>query len=229
VDAARIAAAEICPSRSTTTGRDDADTPFAARAGAEARIEFDFHALLPKVFARTGFWDTDFFMVGSGSPRSRATTIRAAFVAVPRQRRVLADFGTYDVDITVPKNFVLGATGTWCIRKSKETPRPDVSREDVIDFAWTASPHYKTATRRAGDVTSRCSTSRKIKKRRAVPQGDRAVAPGLRRVYGPYPTAHHGGGSAVQGSGAGGWNIHADHGWRRRDGLPELPAKWCAS
>jgi aminopeptidase N len=53
----------------------------------------------------------------------------------------------------VPKNFVVGATGTLQRTQDQgELKTESYHADDVIDFAWTASPHYKTATRRAGDV-----------------------------------------------------------------------------
>jgi aminopeptidase N len=64
-----------------------------------------------------------------------------------------ADFGAYDVDITVPKSFVVGATGVQTqVQEQADLKTESYHAEDVIDFAWTASPRYKTATRRAGDV-----------------------------------------------------------------------------
>ena len=60
-----------------------------------------------------------------------------------------ADYGVYDVELNVPSNFVVGATG---IRRS-ETHNPDRTttynyyQEDVHDFAWTASPRFVPVTR----------------------------------------------------------------------------------
>ncbi len=55
-----------------------------------------------------------------------------------------ADYGTYDVRLTVPVSFVVGATG----RRTELTRNPDGSarhrfiQENVHDFAWTASPRF---------------------------------------------------------------------------------------
>jgi hypothetical protein len=128
--------------------------PSALAPGASTQIEFDFHAQLPKVFARTGFWEPDFFMVGQWFPKIADYDDRGwhswPFHA---NAEFYADFGTYDVDITVPKSFVVGATGTRTqVQEQGELRTETYHAEDVIDFAWTASPHYKTATRRAGNV-----------------------------------------------------------------------------
>jgi hypothetical protein len=55
-----------------------------------------------------------------------------------------ADFGVYDVTITVPNGYIVGATGE---RKSLQqnsngTRTFAYHAEDVHDFAWTASPHF---------------------------------------------------------------------------------------
>jgi hypothetical protein len=55
-----------------------------------------------------------------------------------------SDFGVYDVKLTLPKGFVVGATG----RLESKTDNPDGSetlrfvQEDVHDFAWTASRRF---------------------------------------------------------------------------------------
>ncbi len=122
--------------------------------GAQAVIELDFSAQLPRVFARTGFWDNDFFMVGQWFPKI-AVYDDLGWHSWPfhANAEFFADFGAYDVDITLPKNFVVGATGVLARSQDQgELKTESYHAQDVIDFAWTASPHYKTATRRAGDV-----------------------------------------------------------------------------
>jgi hypothetical protein len=55
-----------------------------------------------------------------------------------------SDFGVYDVRLTLPSGFVVGATG----RQEAQTANPDGTetfrfrQEDVHDFAWTASRRY---------------------------------------------------------------------------------------
>jgi len=122
--------------------------------GATAHIEIDFHAQLPKVFARTGFGGDDFFMVGQWFPKIARYDERG-WHAWPfhANAEFFADFGVYDVDITVPKSFVIGATGVPVgtqIRGDFKTE--SYHAEGVIDFAWTASSRYKTITRRSGAV-----------------------------------------------------------------------------
>jgi hypothetical protein len=55
-----------------------------------------------------------------------------------------ADFGVYNVNITLPTRFVVGATGVQFADKSNGNGTKTVSyhAEDVHDFAWTAYPKY---------------------------------------------------------------------------------------
>ena len=56
-----------------------------------------------------------------------------------------ADFGTYDVKVTLPKNNVIGATGVQVSEQDNGNGTKTVAfhAEDVHDFAWTADPHFK--------------------------------------------------------------------------------------
>lgn len=68
-----------------------------------------------------------------------------------------ADFGVYDVAITVPWDYVVGATGEeWNNEVDEEG---DVVHyfhaEDVHDFVWTASPGFVEFTGRSQDVDIR--------------------------------------------------------------------------
>ena len=62
-----------------------------------------------------------------------------------------ADYGVYDVRMTVPKGWVVGATGLERERRDNAdgTTTHTYSRsEDVHDFAWTTSPDYVERTAR---------------------------------------------------------------------------------
>ncbi|HET8647684.1 MAG TPA: M1 family metallopeptidase, partial [Vicinamibacteria bacterium] len=64
-----------------------------------------------------------------------------------------ADYGVYDVRLTLPRGFVVGATG----RLQERADNPDGTQtlrfvqEDVHDFAWTASRRYLERTARFDD------------------------------------------------------------------------------
>jgi len=56
-----------------------------------------------------------------------------------------ADFGTYDVKVTVPRNFVTGSSGDEVATANNPDGTKTVSYhgEDIHDFAWTADPDYR--------------------------------------------------------------------------------------
>jgi hypothetical protein len=55
-----------------------------------------------------------------------------------------ADFGTFDVNLTLPENEVVGSTGVQTAEKKNDdgTKTLTFKAEDVHDFAWTASPSF---------------------------------------------------------------------------------------
>lgn len=71
-----------------------------------------------------------------------------------------ADFGRYQVHITVPESYVVGATGRRTATLETEEPgrvRYTYEQEDVHDFAWTAWPGFREVVRTfdpAAEVTA---------------------------------------------------------------------------
>lgn len=137
-------------------------------AGGELRLEVKFTARLPRVYARTGYC-RDYFLVGQWFPK-----LGVYEPAGRRGRRsggwnchqfhanseFYADFGHYRVEITLPKRFVVGASGRRTARRENAdgTSTHVYEQADVIDFAWTASPRFrelKTTFSAAREVTPR--------------------------------------------------------------------------
>lgn len=119
-------------------------------------LDIEFLSQLPRVFARTGYWG-DFFMVVQWFPKI------GVYEAIGERGRTTAgwnchqyhatseyyaDFGMYDVEITLPSRFRIGATGKLGAKKenSDGTTTYDYSQADVHDFAWTASPDFLVVT-----------------------------------------------------------------------------------
>jgi Peptidase family M1 domain len=113
-------------------------------AGASVVFRMDFEDVMPQVVERTGY-TRDFYMVGQWFPKVgvwwknqwnchqfHATT------------EFFADFGTFDVKLTVPQNDIVGAGGDLVAsaNHSDGTKTLTFHSEDVHDFSWTASPHY---------------------------------------------------------------------------------------
>jgi hypothetical protein len=126
--------------------------PAPVPPGGEITLTLKFLSRLPRVVARTGYYG-DFFMVGQWFPKigvyEPAGTRFAArggwnchqFHA---STEFYADFGVYDVDLTVPDRFIVGATGRRSGGKKNgdSTVTYSYHAADVHDFAWTASPLY---------------------------------------------------------------------------------------
>ena len=118
--------------------------------GATVTVELAWTARVPRTFARTGAIGNSFF-IAQWFPKlgvlDQAGWNTHQFHA---GTEFYADFGVYDVRITVPTGWVVGATGL--LRERLETPRGATThryvQEDVHDFAWTTSPDYQEHTAR---------------------------------------------------------------------------------
>lgn len=124
----------------------------------EAKLEIKFKSKLPKIFARTGYAaNGKFFLVAQWFPKIgvyEAPGDRYVPLTAPQGRwnchqfhgnsEFFADFGIYRVSITVPKNYVVGATGVLQSETEQGEEKTLVYyQEDVHDFAWTASPLFQ--------------------------------------------------------------------------------------
>ncbi len=116
--------------------------------GAEAEFAVTFESKLPKVFARSGYAG-DFHMVGQWFPKLGVWQGEKGWNCHPyhANSEFFSDFGVYDVDVTVPKNFIVGATGVqWGEHAKGDTKTLRFHAEDVHDFGWTASPKFVDRT-----------------------------------------------------------------------------------
>jgi len=113
--------------------------------GEDVVFKMKFHAVFPEVVARTGYKRT-FLLAGQWFPKVGVWWHGAwtchQFHAMTE---FFADFGTYDIKITLPRDYIVGATGV----QTGETGNNDGTKtvafhaEDVHDFAWTADPKFK--------------------------------------------------------------------------------------
>jgi hypothetical protein len=113
--------------------------------GAYVQFKIAFQTRFPETEARSG-WKRDFVLGGQWFPKVgvwwngswnchqyHATT------------EFFADFGVYDVKLTVPQNEVVGASGVEVsnVNNPDNTKTVTYHGDDIHDFAWTASPRYK--------------------------------------------------------------------------------------
>ncbi|CAN5786271.1 M1 family metallopeptidase [soil metagenome] len=123
--------------------------PAAIEPGATIKLDFMFTAQLPEVIARTGY-KGEFHLVGQwfpkigvrvGAPGAERWECQPLYATT----EFFADFGTYDVSITVPNTYVVAATGVL----TEATEAPGGTRtlvyhaEDVHDFVWMADPYME--------------------------------------------------------------------------------------
>ena len=146
------------------------DLPQAVPPGQSTVLNIDFKAQLPRVVARTGYFGS-FHLVGQWYPKIAvlelpgergATTPRWNAHEFHLHSEFYADFANFDVKLTVPSGYTVGATG--------EAQGPPVTRGnkvthhyvqgDVHDFAWTAD--NRTATPLEGIYTGAGSPQVKV-------------------------------------------------------------------
>jgi len=120
-------------------------------------LEIDFTAKLPTPPIRTGYKE-EYCFVGQWFPKAGVHVDGAwnchQFHA---NSEFFADFGVYDVFITVPADNIVGATGLEIsvTDNNDGTATHYYHAEDVHDFAWTASPEFVEFTADTQDVAIR--------------------------------------------------------------------------
>ena len=104
-----------------------------------------FHDQFGEVVARTGY-DHGFMMGAQWFPKV-GVWWQGAWNChqFHDTTEFFADFGTFDVKLTVPQNEIVGASGVQLdeVKNSDGTKTLTFRGEDIHDFAWTAQPDYK--------------------------------------------------------------------------------------
>ncbi len=112
----------------------------------------NFTSKLPKIVARTGY-SKNYYLLAQWFPKIgvyESTGVRYAEKGqwnchqFHARSEFYADFGVYNVEITVPKSHIVGASGVLqSSNLNADNTKTYIYRaEDVIDFAWTASPQF---------------------------------------------------------------------------------------
>jgi hypothetical protein len=127
-----------------------ASLPHAVPPGASVRVEIKWTAHVPRTFARTGAI-ANFFFIAQWFPKVgvlQENGWNCHQFHFPTE--FFSDYGTYDVRLTVPKGWVVGATGVQRERHDNgdNTTTHRYYQDDVHDFAWTTSPDYLERTER---------------------------------------------------------------------------------
>ncbi len=134
--------------------------PQFVEPGATLTIDMAWKSQLPTITLRTGYFGA-FHMVAQWFPKVARLEEDGTWVHFPfhRMSEFYADYGTYDVTITRPSAFVLGAVGVEqpvvlpiaSERTDAQSPRSAQRfvADNVHDFAFTAWDGFRTLT----DVT----------------------------------------------------------------------------
>ncbi len=119
-------------------------------AGASTTIEVTWTAHVPRTFARTGAIG-NFFFIAQWFPKLGVLQDGGWNChQFHSGTEFFSDYGVYDVSLTVPAGWPLGATGTQrdLHDNGDGTATHRYHQDDVHDFAWTTSPDYLVRTAR---------------------------------------------------------------------------------
>jgi len=183
--------------------------PQAIAPGESIQVELSFTSKIP----RTGFRGNYFFLAQwfpkLGVYENGGNWNCHQFHA---GTEFFSDYGVYDVKITVPSNYVVGATG----RLAEKTENADGTtthrqvQADVHDFTWTTSPDYLVREKRFEHPGLPPVDMRLLIQPEHFEQAERhfaATAAALQYYgtwFGPYPYGHVTVVEAAYESGAGG-------------------------
>jgi len=113
--------------------------------GAFVQFKIAFHNQMPETQARSG-WKRDFLLGGQWFPKVGVWWHGAWNChQYHNTTEFFADFGVFDVKLTVPQNEVIGASGVEVssVNNADGTKTVTYHADDIHDFAWTVSPRFK--------------------------------------------------------------------------------------
>ncbi|MBI1874116.1 MAG: M1 family metallopeptidase [Acidobacteria bacterium] len=172
--------------------------PHDVAPGETINVEIKWTSKIPRTFSRTGAIG-DFFFIAQWFPKVGVLDDSGwnchQFHAATE---FFSDYGVYDVRITAPAGWLVGATGTE--REKQDVPngktRHRFYQEDVHDFAWTTSPDYLERRARFEHPTLPAVEMRLLLQPEHADQADRhfeatrACLKYYGEWYGPYPYDH---------------------------------------
>jgi hypothetical protein len=118
--------------------------PGPVKPGETIAIDLKWTARVPRPFARTGAIGNFYFLAQwfpkLGVLQDDGWNCHQFHAAT----EFFSDYGVYDVGLTVPTGWVVGATGAQRsrVRNADGTETHRYYQEDVHDFAWTTSPEF---------------------------------------------------------------------------------------
>ena len=123
----------------------------AVQPGETVRVSIGWKAKIPRTFARTGFRG-NFFFIAHWFPKLGVFQADGSWNChqFHAATEFFSDYGNYDVRMTVPTGWKVGATGVelGMIENGDGTSTHRYQQDQVHDFAWTTSPDYGEVRRR---------------------------------------------------------------------------------
>jgi hypothetical protein len=123
----------------------DLRVPKPIAPGEFVQFKIGFQTQFPETQARSGY-KRDFVLGGQWFPKVGVWWHGAWNChQYHNTTEFFADFGVYDVKLTVPQYEVVGASGVNVgeVNNSDNTKTVTYHGDDIHDFAWTASPRYR--------------------------------------------------------------------------------------
>lgn len=118
--------------------------PKAVEPGQTILLQIEFESKVPRPISRTGVINDYYFMAQWFPKIGVFEDGRWNCHQYHSSSEYFADYGTYDIRITLPSSFVIGATGEHRekIENRDGTTTHHFFQHSVHDFAWTASPRF---------------------------------------------------------------------------------------
>jgi hypothetical protein len=172
--------------------------PAPVPAGGAIAIRVEWTARVPRPFARTGGIGNYYFLA-HWFPKL-AVFEEQGWTAhqFHANTEFFSDYGRYDVRMTVPRGWIVGATGTEQATTANDdgTATHRYVQDDVHDFAWTTSPDYVEHRDTFRDARLPAVAIRLLMQPEHRGQEDRHVLATQAALkyygewYGPYPYGH---------------------------------------
>ena len=120
--------------------------PEPVKPGEEISVQLEFQSKIPRGILRTGYYQDSYFLA-QWFPKPGVYEEGKGWNCheYHLSSEFYADFAEFTVHITVPEDFVVGASGKQIKEvpdKEKKTVTYTYYQENIHDFAWTADPDF---------------------------------------------------------------------------------------
>ena len=120
--------------------------PEPLKPGKEVELRIEFQSKIPRTILRSGYYQSSYF-IAQWFPKPGVYEEGRGWNCheYHLNSEFYADFANFTVHITVPENFVIGASGRQIDvspNKEQKTITYTFKQNNIHDFAWTASPRF---------------------------------------------------------------------------------------